>query len=305
MVTEGMGVTTALSPSQPEPAALPGAARFDFHATGGDALYRVFVHAPEGEAPPDGWPVLYMTDGNAVFATAVDALRAQSLYPRGTNVEPGLIVAIGYPGDAPYDSLRRSWDLSPPPGKAYPPFREGGPEVRTGGADRFLGFIEDDLKPWLASRYPVDPARQTLFGHSFGGLFALYALFTHPGAFDAWVSASPAIYWEDGLIDRYRAGFENRPADGRKLRVRLSAGEYEGDRLAPFQTGLADAAERKARKEAAQTVALAERLAEHLAALPAVDADFELYAGETHMSVLPVAVNRAVQTAFALSPAAS
>ena len=41
-------------------------------------------------------------------------------------------------------------------------------------------------------------------------------------------------------------------------------------------------------------------MAERLDALPGVSASFELHAGENHMSILPVTVNRAVQAAFAV-----
>lgn len=41
-------------------------------------------------------------------------------------------------------------------------------------------------------------------------------------------------------------------------------------------------------------------MAERLDALPGLRASFELDAGENHMSILPVTVNRAVQAAFAV-----
>ena len=44
----------------------------------------------------------------------------------------------------------------------------------------------------------------------------------------------------------------------------------------------------------------ARAIAERLDRLPGVRASFELHAGENHMSILPVTVNRAVQAAFAV-----
>jgi hypothetical protein len=78
------------------------------------------------------------------------------------------------------------------------------------------------------------------------------------------------------------------------------AGEYEGDRLAPFQDGADDAAERLAEKARTRTIAAAEDVAARLDAVPGVSASCEIHAGETHMSVLPVAINRAVQAGFAM-----
>ncbi|RWO95893.1 MAG: alpha/beta hydrolase [Mesorhizobium sp.] len=268
-------------------------------AHGGDP-YRIFLHVPAKPEPQAGWPVLYMTDGNAMIGTAVDAVRVQAGYPLGTNVGDGIIVAIGYPVAGAYDPLRRSWDLGPPPGNTYPPFHDGGPEVRTGGAEEFLTFIEDELKPWVATRARIDSGRQALYGHSFGGLFALYALFTRPLAFQTWIAASPAIYWEDRLIDRFLQAFEAAVPGGLRTQVILSAGEYETEKLAPFQIGAADEAKRLEHKKVTRTDEFARQMAERLGTIPGLSAGFELHAGENHMSILPVTVNRAVQAAFAV-----
>ncbi|WP_258286092.1 alpha/beta hydrolase-fold protein, partial [Escherichia coli] len=63
--------------------------------------------------------------------------------------------------------------------------------MRTGGADAFLHFVTTTLRSAVAQRCRVDPARQALFGHSFGGLFVLYALAHRPDAFSHWIAASP------------------------------------------------------------------------------------------------------------------
>lgn len=271
-------------------------------AHGGEP-WRIFLHVPPGPAPDTGWPALYMTDGNAVIGTAVDALRAQAGYPSGTNVGEGVIVAIGYPVAGAYDPLRRSWDLGPPPGQTYPPFFDGTPEVRTGGAEGFLSFIEDELKPFVALRAKIDRGRQALYGHSFGGLFALYALFTRPRAFGTFIAASPAIYWEDRAIDRFLEAFEADLPRDLRAEIILSAGEYETARLAPFQIGAADEGKRLEQKKVTRTDEFAQAMAERLNAIPGLRAGFELHAGENHMSILPVTVNRAVQAAFRVTHA--
>jgi len=274
-----------------------GARWYDIADEATGVLRRVFLWVPPTPAPEAGWPVLYMTDGNAVIGTAIDALRAQACYPSGTNVGWGVLVAVGYPTDDAYDPFRRSWDLGPPPGQSYPPFWEGGAEVRTGGGAEMARFLLDDVRPFVASKTQVNPDHQGLFGHSFGGLFALWLLFTRPDAFRHWIAASPAITWEDSFLLAHLAGFD--PA-GQDLHVHLSAGEWEGDRLAPFQEAAADADERRAEKTRTRTLAAAQEMAVQLADYPGVQAVYETYAGETHMSVLPVAVNRAIQTVFAL-----
>lgn len=265
-----------------------------------DQPYRIFLYRPAKEPPPEGWPVLYLTDGNACFATTVDALKVQSAYPNGTNVCEGVIVAIGYPSDQPYDPLRRSWDLSPPPGRVYPPFFPDSPDVRTGGGERFLAFIEDRLKPWIEKQVSIDRSRQSLFGHSFGGLFVLYALFSKPDAFNRWIAASPAIFWEDAAILAAESAFREEHTACLDIELHLSAGQYEGEVLAPFHKGTPEEQKRQERARETRTVGYAREMALRLAASAALQerASFEEYPGENHMSVLPVALNRAAQIAF-------
>lgn len=270
---------------------------FDLKDSRTGDIRRVFLWVPQGDAPADGWPALWLLDGNAVIGTAVDAMRAQAFWPTGTNLGWGVLVAVGYPTDDAYDSFRRSWDLGPPPGQSYPPFTADGPKVRTGGGADMARFLLEDVRDFLAGQVALDPARQSLFGHSFGGLFALWLLFTRPDAFANWIAASPAITWEDSFLldhlDRFDAG-AHRP------RVHLSAGEWEGDVLAPFQADGPEAAERLAEKARTRTVAAAQDMATALSARGVVTR-FEIYPDETHMSVLPVAVNRALRWAFALA----
>ena len=279
------------------PALIGGARWYDLQDSETGALRRVFLWIPPGDAPGEGWPALTLTDGNAVIATAVDAMRAQSAYPSETNLGPGVLIAVGYPTDAAFDPLRRSWDLGPPPGASYPPFWPGTPGVTTGGGAEMARFLLEDLRDFLATKVILNPERHGLFGHSFGGLFALWLMFTRPDAFSHWIAASPSITWEDNFLLRHLETFA--PA-GRRLSVHLSAGEWEGSRLAPFYIRAEDAEKRRERLLRQRTLDAARDMREALSQFSEITAHFEEYAGETHMSVLPVAVNRALHAVFAL-----
>lgn len=262
-------------------------------------IRRVFLWVPPGEPPKAGWPSLWLMDGNAVINTAIDAMRAQAFWPTGTDIGWGALIAIGYPTDDAYDSFRRSWDLGPPPGRSYPPFYEGGPEVKTGGGGETARFLLEDLRAFLADEVALDPKSQTLFGHSFGGLFVLWLLFNQPSAYRGWIAASPAITWEDSFLLEHLDHFKPIP----DLRVHISAGEWEGSDLAPFQRSGPEVAKRLEEKLQTRTVEAAQKMAEDLAALN-LHVWYETYPDETHMSVLPTAVNRAIRWAFAQTPEA-
>ncbi|KPF42628.1 alpha/beta hydrolase [Rhizobium sp. AAP43] len=279
---------------------LPGTVQFDLAPVSGGEPYRILLFVPKGEPPAEGWPLLLTTDGNATFPFAVSSLVTQAPYPSGTGIDWGVVAAIGYPGDEPYNAQRRAWDLGPPPIKSYPPYFEGGPPVRIGGTGELLAFIEMQLLPRLAQMVKLDIRRRSLFGHSFGGLFTLYALFERPGLFANWIAASPTIYWEGSEILNNETARQRVP--GNTAFLHLSAGEFEGDHLAPFQHSNEDAAARLEKKKIERTVALALEMAERLdGSDDGIRTQFELFTGQTHMSVLGPAVNRAVSIAFAVA----
>ncbi|MBB3142558.1 alpha/beta hydrolase [Halomonas organivorans] len=155
--------------------------------SGGDYLIQVAL--PEAPPPAEGYPVLYLLDGNARLPLAQ---AARDTLTRGSPDEDGsslLIVAIGYPGVERFALERRALD--------YTPTVAGSDDVdgNYGGAEAFLDFIEARLKPEIAARFSVDTHREALFGHSFGGLFALHALMTRPASFERFIAISPSLWW--------------------------------------------------------------------------------------------------------------
>ncbi|RDW68958.1 alpha/beta hydrolase [Aspergillus mulundensis] len=149
-------------------------------------------HTPDTDR--NNVPVIYIVDGNALFLTATEALwrrSADSHYCGG-----GIVVAIGYPlagTGKVYHRVRRGFDLTVPTPKK--------PVEGHGGADILLDFIESTVRPAVRERFPnVTVSREALYGHSYGGLFALHALFTRPTMFDAYIASSPSIWWNERCI---------------------------------------------------------------------------------------------------------
>lgn len=166
------------------------------------ATYRILISKPEGELPDSGgYPVIYVLDGNAYFASLHEAKRAQEPFRQA------IIVGIAYPGEAPHNFLRRSYDLSPPVSEEQntPP---------QGGQDELLDFIEHSLMPAIAGRFPVDANHQSLYGHSFGGMFAIYAFLTRPDLFNHIVAASPSLWWNDSYLLKHERDFRQQVEAG-------------------------------------------------------------------------------------------
>ena len=203
---------------------LPQARRFALRSRQG-LDYQVFVSVPGGTAPPGGYPVLYLLDGNACFAAASDMLRMQLLYSSGSGVHPMVVVGVAYPGDKPLENQRRSFDFVPvAPGQGSPEWARY--KAPSGGADHFLDFLVDELRPLLATQFALDPKRQSLAGHSLGGLFTLHALIRRPAAFRNYAPVSPSI-WVDqpGLTTGVDSLATRLPAGSRISVLQMVAGD--------------------------------------------------------------------------------
>ena len=69
--------------------------------------------------------------------------------------------------------------------------------VASGGADKFLSFICEELIPFIESNYRVSSSDRTIAGVSASGLFTLYTLFKKPETFQRYFAGSPSINWDE------------------------------------------------------------------------------------------------------------
>lgn len=267
---------------------LPGAQQLDVRASASGHRYRVFLSVPPGPAPAAGHPVLYVLDGNAAFPVAAFLSRAAARYSEVSGQRAPLVVGIGYPvnSDFDFDARRRDYTV----GATQPEFA-----ASEGGADRFLDFIEKDLKPLIAAKQPVDAKRQALFGHSFGGLFVLRALFTRPEAFSTYLASSPSIWWNGKRVLDELPSLQHlqQKLEGRPLpRVQVSVGALEDD---PPRGKYS--AEKLAMHAARPMVSEARSVSARLKALPgwANQVAYHELAGEDHGAVWLPALSRGMQ----------
>jgi predicted alpha/beta superfamily hydrolase len=59
-------------------------------------------------------------------------------------------------------------------------------QPRSGGAATFLSFLKTELVPHVNQSYPAN-GTNLIHGHSFGGLFLIYALLNEPALFDGYL----------------------------------------------------------------------------------------------------------------------
>ncbi|WMT43061.1 alpha/beta hydrolase-fold protein [Paenibacillus sp. D2_2] len=246
--------------------------------------YRITIAHPIGEPPPGGYPVIYLLDGNSVFGTMVEALRLQCRRPEYTGVMPAIVVGIGYEMDDPY-AQERFYDLTPLPSMEYRKRSDNEPIPEQGGAEVFLQFIEEELKPQIESEFLVDRTRQALFGHSLGGLFTVYALFRKPESYQYYVAGSPSLHWNKEYMLELENDFITR---ARKIPVHIQVLFGVGELEKSHECG-----------NCARARALTERLAA-ISTDIGVKAKYQEFEHEGHVSVLPVLISRALR--FALHP---
>ncbi|XZG69924.1 alpha/beta hydrolase [Chitinibacteraceae bacterium HSL-7] len=280
-------------PSGWTPAQYDDAVRFEVASQGTGQRYRISVALPHAPAPKEGYPTLWVLDGDAAFPMmqpfrprTPDQLASRPGHP--STDTPGLIVAIGFASGAPFDIDGRAYAYTPDP---------KGPSgdqlsTRHGGEAAFRHFLVDELRPLLAKQFPLDPNRNTLFGFSYGGLFTLNTLLDQPDAFQRYWAASPSLWFGGSqsmknLSERVRA-----LPEGFKAKVNISVGLDE-----QFPEQFASAAER--RKLAERTMVDNVRaFAKALGQRPTVEVTTQELAGRNHMDMLQHGTREVVRFAF-------
>lgn len=243
-----------------------------------------FIPTPTGQP----YPVVYVLDGNGTFGIAAQTARLLQL----ARALPSLVlVGVGYRLDPRANAIGRMFglrtrDFAPTVDEAYVAQGRAAPapfthphDLQPGQADKFLAFLNEELKPFIASQYTTDPQDQALVGISLGGLLVLHALFTSPMSFKRYLAGSPSIWWDRAVLFREEEALAKRIQE-LPARLFLSAGALE-EQDAP----------------AYLPVSNVQRLAGQL-----LDRNFQgfqvtchIFPDETHASVLPATISRGLR----------
>lgn len=199
----------------------------------GERHYRITVAIPKKAPPEAGYTPIYLLDGNAALA----ALDEQSLKAMDAATPP-VLIALGYDTDHRFDVEARQWDYTPRRPNQDPIIDDRHPERRGGGADDFIKLINDTIMAEAERDLLINTSERAIWGHSFGGLFVLHTLFTHPSSFDHWYAASPTLHW-NGYQVVAEAGRFQWPSDRRGSAL-LMRGDAELQRRGPYSNGGSD-----------------------------------------------------------------
>ncbi|MBN1373415.1 MAG: alpha/beta hydrolase [Anaerolineaceae bacterium] len=198
------------------PLSLPDTEVRSFKSTITGREYDLYIRFPSSyeRYTEQRYPVLYSLDGQWDFKM-LDSIYGGLNYDQ--YVPEMIIVGITYSGeDADYEALRAM---------DYTPVQDL--TIRgSGGARRFQRCLKEEIIPLIEREYRADPEQRVLMGHSYGGTFTLYSLFSEPELFFGYVAASPAVTFGDDYAfkqeEEYFAARQDLP-----VRLHLTVGSEE------------------------------------------------------------------------------
>jgi uncharacterized protein len=262
---------------------IPATEQLDVYAPDINQDYRIFVALPDSYSknPDMRYPVVYVLDGNALFGMATETARIFNMLKTIRDI---IIVGIGYPVDTFLATAGfRTRDMSPTKvngwyESVFKPYHLGAPEgAGTGGAYNFIQFIREKLMPLIDKTYRTIPGDNGILGHSFGGLFGLYALFSQPDTFNRYIIGSAAIEWDNYMLLALAKEFIT-PTLENPINVFISVGGNEDS----------------------GTVSDMQRLVEILQEIHSDKLKLTAYIfeGEIHESVIPAHISRGLRMVF-------
>lgn len=148
----------------------------------------IWVSSPCKHPAVSKCPVIYVLDGQILFDD-VNKIRHRLSKETGREVaNEMLVVGIG-------NIWQRYRDYSPT-SVTSSPFVDSHSASISGGGEKFISFLEQELFPYIDTNYQVSPIR-ILIGHSMGGLQVMNILLKYPGMFHYYAAIDPSMWWDD------------------------------------------------------------------------------------------------------------
>ena len=145
----------------------------------------LYINLPKGYTKERKYPALYLLDGEYFFTQLVSTVGFLSncMYTRQELVPKFIIVGIA--------TKNRNKDFTP----THAENQYGIPFTESGGAEKFLKFMKEELFTYVEKNYSINNNR-FLTGWSLGGLFTTYCYLNHPEDFDYYLAVSPSLWWD-------------------------------------------------------------------------------------------------------------
>lgn len=170
------------------------------------------------------YPVVYILDGNVYFDIFKSIINVSSQIGWTNEV---ILVGIGYKDIYELATLR-SRDYT------YPIADEKYGMSVSGGADKFLTFLTEELSPVIDEKYHTDKSNRVLFGHSLSAYFVEYAftesLKNSNGVFQNYIAASPSLNYNKYYLLKTMENLEEvSPTLLSKINIFTTFGQLENE----------------------------------------------------------------------------
>jgi predicted alpha/beta superfamily hydrolase len=146
------------------------------------------------------YPVIYTLDADYSFAIAHNIVEH---FTDRNDIPNLIVVSIAYEGasqDLQLYRKNRIRDYTPihTSDQLFGKYRKV--EKYSGGGQKFQLFIKAELIPFIESKYRINEKDRTIVGHSMGGLFGAYTLFTMPDLFQKYILVSSSLWYANKLV---------------------------------------------------------------------------------------------------------
>ena len=148
----------------------------------------IWVHVPGKAAAVPRYPVIYILDGEVHFDEVNNILNRLSKETGKNAADEMIVVGIG-------NIWQRYRDYSPTHITSSPWVDSHSASI-SGGGEKFISFLENELFPHIHSKYPASSIR-IIIGHSMGGLEVMNILIKHPDMFNYYAAIDPSMWWDD------------------------------------------------------------------------------------------------------------
>jgi predicted alpha/beta superfamily hydrolase len=250
-----------------------------------DDDYQILVSLPYGYARTDTtYPVFYTLDANIGFGIADNVVHLLSTLNK--EIPELIIVGIAYRIKGVEDwAAMRERDFRP---TGHPDKDKAWQDrlsaasgrndivVESGGADKFLAFIREELIPFVESNYRVSPDR-AIAGVSASGLFTIYALLEHRDTFQRYFVASPSISWDEPFMYQLESDYA-ATHDDMPVRVFMCVGGLESVTYRENMQRMAG-------------LLLSRRY-------PNLELEAQVFGNETHGSIFQASISRALKALY-------
>jgi predicted alpha/beta superfamily hydrolase len=199
----------------------------------GDTMAVGVWHAPErflakpGEAMPP-LDIVYVLDGSWALGIVAGIAMLQYVDLIHPGFRPILLVGVDYPVGRT-NARARDYTMKGAVSASVQKAMSYMPETTPGGADKFLAFLEEELDPWIRSKYNVSDRPAGILGDSFGGTFTFYAFQKQSKLFDRYWLGSPGIHATDiDHVAQFAARLKGKLVHPTKMFLSMGSLEIDG-----------------------------------------------------------------------------